>query len=65
MNKGEMVVTGRGDKRHQMVDTFVYLMVFDFSFLRSGTVDSILFPPESLFVASIPSLGKGRIHQNW
>ncbi len=65
MNKGEIVVTGREDKRHQMVNTFVYLKMFVFSSLRSGTVDSTLFPPESLFVASIPSLGKGRIHQNW
>ncbi len=60
MDKGETVATGRGDKRYQMGNTFVYLMMVISFLLRSGTIGFILFPSESLLFASILFQGKER-----
>jgi hypothetical protein len=43
VNMGEAMTTGRGNKRHQMVNTFVYLMVLISSLLLSGISGSTVF----------------------
>ena len=43
VNMGETMVTGRGNKRHQMVNTFVYLMMLISSLLLSGIIGSTVF----------------------
>jgi hypothetical protein len=43
VNMGEAMMTGRGNKRHQMVNTFVYLMMLISSLLLSGISGSTVF----------------------